>query len=304
MEINMPRGGNGSWVPWFGARVVILAITAILLFVFFRPFSIISPGNAGVIFNMWTGQLRTVGQGMAFRIPFITQVQSYPTSLRTYTLVARSIEGTSGDDSIDLPTREGQHIKQDLSVTYNTSEVKAAQVFKSFRGADIEDIESTFVRRTIITVAQNAAGMMSLSEIISAKRTELQDSIRNELALELDKMGFNLDKVNLGASHLPPAIEAQMQQKMGAQQQAQQAEYELQKQETLAKATVAKAQGDAQAVLVRAKAESEANRLLQQSMSETLVKYKSVDKWNGVLPEVTGGSTPFIDLRTKGKEEK
>jgi len=47
------------------------------------------------------------------------------------------------------------------------------------------------------------------------------------------------DKVNLGASHLPPAIEAQMQQKMAAQQQAQQAEYELQKQQTLAKAAVA-----------------------------------------------------------------
>jgi hypothetical protein len=39
-------------------------------------------------------------------------------------------------------------------------------------------------------------------------------------------------------------------------------------------------------------------------MSATLVQYKSVDKWNGVLPEVTGASTPFIDLRAKGKEEK
>jgi regulator of protease activity HflC (stomatin/prohibitin superfamily) len=302
MEINMPK--SGSWVPWFGARVVILFITAVLLVVFFRPFSIISPGNAGVIFNMWTGQLRTVGQGMAFRIPFITQVQSYPTSLRTYTLVMRESEGTNGDDSIDLPTREGQHIKQDLSTTYNTSEAKAALVFKSFRGADIEDIESTFVRRTIITVAQNVAGTMSLSEIISDKRGELQESIQKSLSVELDKMGFNLDKVNLGASHLPPAIEAQMQQKMGAQQQAQQAVYELQKQETLAKATVAKARGEADSVLIKAKAESEGNRLLQQSMSATLVQYKSVDKWNGVLPEVTGASTPFIDLRAKGKEEK
>jgi regulator of protease activity HflC (stomatin/prohibitin superfamily) len=304
MEINIPKSRNGSWVPWFGARVVVIVITVVLLFIFFRPFSIISPGNAGVIFNMWTGQLRTVGQGMAFRIPFITQVQSYPTSLRTYTLVKMGGEGTAGDDSIDLPTREGQHIKQDLSVTYNTSEAKAAQVFKSFRGAEIEDIESTFVRRTIITVAQNVAGTMSLSEIISDKRGELQEGIQKSLSVDLDKMGFNVDKVNLGASHLPPAIEAQMQQKMGAQQQAQQAVYELQKQETLAKATVAKARGEADAVLIKAKAESEGNRLLQQSMSGTLVQYKSVDKWNGVLPEVTGGSTPFIDLRTKGKEEK
>jgi regulator of protease activity HflC (stomatin/prohibitin superfamily) len=88
---------------------------------------------------------------------------------------------------------------------------------------------------------------------------------------------------------------------MGAQQQAQQAEYELQKQETLAKAAVAKATGEAQSVLVKAKAESEANRLLQQSMSATLVQYRSVEKWNGVLPEVTGGVVPFIDVKPKAK---
>ncbi|MFX7029320.1 SPFH domain-containing protein, partial [Acinetobacter baumannii] len=74
----------------------------------------ISPGNTGVIFNVWTGSLRTVPQGIAWRFPFITQVQSYPTALRTYTMVRRHGEGSSkDDDSIDLPTREGQHIRQD-----------------------------------------------------------------------------------------------------------------------------------------------------------------------------------------------
>ena len=75
---------------------------------------------------------------------------------------------------------------------------KAAQVFKSFRGSDISEIEATFIRRTIITVAQNSAGQMSLSELISSKRDELQGAIQKSLALELDKMGFSLDKVNLG----------------------------------------------------------------------------------------------------------
>ena len=126
--------------------------------------TVIAPGNTGVIFNIWTGSLRSVPQGMAWRMPWITQVQSYPTALRTYTMVRRSAEGSAiRDDSIDLPTQEGQHITQDISVTYNTSEDKAAQVFKSFRGSDISEIEATFIRRTIITVAQNAAGQSSPS---------------------------------------------------------------------------------------------------------------------------------------------
>lgn len=193
--------------------------------------------------------------------------------------------------------KEGQHITQDISVTYNTSEDQAAQVFKAFRGADISDIENTFIRRTIITTAQNVAGQMSLSEVISAKRNDLQNEIQKNLTTEIEKMGFHLDKVNLGASHLPQSLETQMQQKMAVQQQAQQAEYELEKQQMLAKAEVAKAEGEAQSILVRAKAQAEANRLLQSTLSANLVQSKAIDKWNGVLPQVSGGATPFIDLR-------
>ena len=289
----------------FWSRAVLGVIALAMLLLFFSSYSVISPGNTGVIFNVWTGSLRTVPQGIAWRVPFITQVQSYPTALRTYTMVRRAGEGSSvGDDSIDLPTREGQHITQDISVTYNTSEELAAQVFKAFRGADISDIESTFVRRTIITVAQNTAGQMSLSEVISAKRNELQDNIQKNLTSELEKMGFHLDKVNLGASHLPQSLETQMQQKMAAQQQAQQAEYELQKQQMLAKAEVAKAEGEAQSILVRAKAQAEANRLLQSTLSQNLIQSKAIDKWNGILPQVSGGATPIIDLRAFKSEKE
>ncbi len=287
------------------SKVLTGLAAVIVLASLISSFTVIAPGNTGVIFNIWTGSLRSVPQGMAWRMPWITQVQSYPTALRTYTMVRRTGEGSAvGDDSIDLPTLEGQHITQDISVTYNTSEDRAAQVFKSFRGSDISEIEATFIRRTIITVAQNSAGQMSLTEVISSKRDELQAAIQKNLSAELNKMGFALDKVNLGASHLPQTLEAQMQQKMAAQQQAQQAEYELQKQEMLAKAAVAKAEGEAQSVLVRAKAESEANRMLQATLSAILIQNKTIEKWNGILPQVTGGSMPLLDLNNfKGAKQ-
>jgi regulator of protease activity HflC (stomatin/prohibitin superfamily) len=281
----------------FASKAVTGLVAVVILASLASSFTVIAPGNTGVIFNIWTGSLRSVPQGMAWRMPWITQVQSYPTALRTYTMVRRLGEGSAaGDDSIDLPTLEGQHITQDISVTYNTSEDKAAQVFKSFRGSDIAEIEATFIRRTIITVAQNSAGQMSLTEVISSKRDELQAAIQKNLSTELSKMGFALDKVNLGASHLPQTLETQMQQKMAAQQQAQQAEYELQKQQMLAKAAVAKAEGEAQSILVRAKADSEANRMLQSTLSAILIENKTIEKWNGILPQVTGGSMPLLDL--------
>ena len=288
--------------PAMLASGVVLGLILFLVAAVYASFTIIQPGNVGVVFNRWSGALKTVGQGVAWRVPWVTQVQSYPVALRTYTMVQRGAEGSMrGDDSIDLPTKEGQHIRQDISVTYNTSQEKAADVFRSFRGADIADIESTFIRRTIITVSQNAAGQVSLTDLISNQRGQLQTQIQENLQQEMNKMGFVVDKVNLGASHLPDVIEKQLQQKMAAQQQAQQADYELQRQQTLAKAKVAEAEGEAQSTLVKAKAQAEANNLLQQTLSALLIQNKAIERWNGTLPQFTGGGAiPFLNLKDLG----
>ncbi|TMA69581.1 MAG: prohibitin family protein [Deltaproteobacteria bacterium] len=290
--------------PAMLASGVVLGLILFLVAGIYGSFTIIQPGNVGVVFNRWSGALKTVGQGVAWRVPWVTQVQSYPVALRTYTMVQRGAEGSMrGDDSIDLPTKEGQHIRQDISVTYNTSQEKAADVFRSFRGADISDIESTFIRRTIITVSQNAAGQVSLTDLISNQRGQLQTRIQDDLQHEMNKMGFVVDKVNLGASHLPDVIEKQLQQKMAAQQQAQQADYELQRQQTLAKAKVAEAEGEAQSTLVKAKAQAEANNLLQQTLSPLLIQNKAIERWNGTLPQFTGGGAiPFLNLKDLGPD--
>src|ERR1700731_5110227 len=112
------------------SKVLTGLVAVVVLVSLISSFSVIAPGNTGVIFNIWTGSLRSVPQGMAWRMPWITQVQNYPTALRTYTMVRRTGEGSAaGDDSIDLPTREGQHMTQDISGTKNTSEESPAQGF-------------------------------------------------------------------------------------------------------------------------------------------------------------------------------
>src|SRR5439155_1144935 len=190
--------------PAMLASGLVLAAVLFLVAAVYSSFTIIQPGNVGVVFNRWSGALKTVGQGVAWRVPWVTQVQSYPVALRTYTMVQRGAEGAmQGDDSIDLPTKEGQHIRQDISVTYNTS-----------------------------------------------------------------------------------------------QEKAQQADYELQRQQTIAKAKVAEAEGDAQAILVKAKAQAEANKLLQEALTPLLIQNKAIERWNGTLPQFTGGgAVPFLNLK-------
>jgi hypothetical protein len=73
--------------------------------------------------------------------------------------------------------------------------------------------------------------------------------------------------------------------------------HELQRQQTLAKAKVAEAEGDAQATLVKAKAQAEGNRVLQETLTPMLIQSKAIERWNGILPQFSGsGAVPFLNL--------
>jgi len=87
------------------------------------------------------------------------------------------------------------------------------------------------------------------------------------------------------------AIEAKnssIQAKLAAENQAKQA---------IAEASVikAKAEGDAAATLVRARAESEANRLKQATLTPLLVEMARIQKWDGAYPTtIAGGGAGFM----------
>ena len=63
---------------------------------------------------------------------------------------------------------------------------------------------------------------------------------------------------------------------------------------------VATAKGEAESILVVAQGQAKANDALSRSISPILVQYKGIEKWNGILPQVSGGAVPFIDLGKMG----
>ena len=256
---------------------------------------IIPAGDTGVVFNTWNGSLSIHPSGSCIVVPFITQVRLYPASLRTYTMVQRPDEGQhTGDDSIDLPSQEGQHIKQDISITYNVSPENAARVFRQFRGQDIQQIEDTFIRRSTITVAQNVSGQMALMDIIGPKRQQLESNIDRKLREQLGAAGFDVNTVNLGASHLPDSVEQALQTKMQAQQKAQQAQYELLRAQIEAQQKVIEARAAAQSEVLKAEGEAKANQVKSQSITPAILKQMWIERWNGDVPRVAGGNSGLL----------
>jgi regulator of protease activity HflC (stomatin/prohibitin superfamily) len=50
----------------------------------------------------------------------------------------------------------------------------------------------------------------------------------------------------------------------------------------------------AKQTIVTAKAEAKAMKLKELSVTPTLVQWEAVQKWDGKLPNITGGNIPFI----------
>jgi hypothetical protein len=51
--------------------------------------------------------------------------------------------------------------------------------------------------------------------------------------------------------------------------------------------------------LLAATGQAKANQLVRESINPTLVEWKSIDKWDGKLPQVRGNATPFVNITPK-----
>ena len=85
-----------------------------------------------------------------------------------------------------------------------------------------------------------------------------------------------------------------------AQQQVETQKQVLAQREIEAQQKVATAKGEAESILVVAQGQAKANDALSRSISPILVQYKGIEKWNGILPQVSGGAVPFVDVTKMG----
>lgn len=85
-----------------------------------------------------------------------------------------------------------------------------------------------------------------------------------------------------------------IQQKSIAQQNADKQKIEneaaIAKAEADKQVAITNAEAEAQKTSIAADAQAEANRKLAESLSDTLIDYQKIQKWDGKLPTVSGGN--------------
>ncbi|MGD2253386.1 MAG: prohibitin family protein [Anaerolineales bacterium] len=257
-----------------GAIVLALVLTGLSAGLVF-----VQPEERGVVISaVSSGGYRDVAlePGLHWVVPFAEQVVMYPISKQTYTMSIAPLEGQiQGDDSVAARTSDGQEVLIDASVIYAVDPDKVIEVHIHWQTRYTNDL----VRPLSRGIIRDEAAEYGVEEIISSKREELIQGIREHLATTLAENGLTLEGFVLRNITFSPEYAASVEQKQIAEQQAQQAAFvvEQRRQEAeqarevakgLADAEVTAAEGRAQARLIEAQAEAQALLLIADALRD------------------------------------
>lgn len=128
-------------------------------------------------------------------------------------------------------------------------------------------------------------------------KTELVKAVTERVRNQVKDLGILIEGIYLiGEFRLPNTVITAINAKIEATQKAQQRENEIRQAEAEAKKKIEDAKGTAQSILEIAEAQAKANKILAESLTPELVNYKTIERWDGVLPKMTGSTVPFVKL--------
>jgi regulator of protease activity HflC (stomatin/prohibitin superfamily) len=250
----------------------------------------------------------TLDPGWVFINPFTQSITKYPVGVQTLVMVHEAQEGeVKGDDSVKVGSREGQTMNADVSVQYSVLSEQAANLYRTWAGAPIDRIRDNLVRQVTRSALNDIASQYGWEEIYGEKRIEYTQKVSAELQRRFADKHVKFESLNLRGWHLPDNLQAALDQKIAAQQAAEQQTFALKQAQIKAQqdkvtaegeanALRERAQGEADATRIRAEAQAEANKKLSQSLTADLIRYQQLQRWDGKLPVFSGGgATPLID---------
>lgn len=258
----------------------------------------IEPGHVGVEINRTGGGVKDEPLGTGYHFPALvsTTIEEYPIFMQTV------VFDKAGNDAeeINVTTIESQTISFDVSLSFELDPKKVPALYKQFRKS-IEKVTHTYVRQTVRDAMQETAGQMHILDVLGAKKSVLRENVEAKLKTQLEPYGFIIKQFTINESRAPQSMVAAIEAKNAMEQEALKAQNEMKKKEYEGQQKVISAKAEAEAITAVATAQAEANKILAKSVTPELVQYEAVKKWNGTMPQATGGMMPFFELGLAAK---
>ena len=260
--------------------ILILIVLLILFIVSWGSFAIVPAGHRGVV--LWWGgvEKRIMGEGLNFKVPIAERVIKVDVKVQPHPF-----------KEIDASSKEYQIVKMTGMMNFHIDPSFVNDLYQKvgldFADKVIDPAFNDFVKEVVPTYP--------IGEILP-KREEIRQRAMKKLGDNLSRYHIIVDDICFANIRFSPEYEGAIEAKQEAQQQLETQKQVLAQREIEAQQKVATAKGEAESILVVAQGQAKANDALSRSISPILVQYKSIEKRNGILPQVSGGVVPFIDL--------
>ena len=157
-------------------------------------------------------------------------------------------------------------------MSYSFDADKVPTVFTRYRGMSGEDVMNNVVRGKIKTYINEITSQYTVLEAHMEKKAELNGAITTHLKEKLADYGVTVESANLTRTQADAAVEQAIIERSKV---AQELEAEKQKQEKAkleAETKKIQAQAEADAALIKAQGEADANKALQSSITDELIR--------------------------------
>ncbi len=254
--------------------LIIGAILAVILF--FRPWVQVGAGERGIVLNFGAVQYKVLDEGLHFRVPLMQEI------IRVDVKVQKA-ETDAAAASADL-----QDVSSTVAINYHIIPDKANIVYQSI-GIHFKE---RIIDPAVLEVVKAVTAKYTAEELIT-KRPAVSDAMKLSLTERLLAHNIAVDAFSIVGFSFSKIFMEAIESKQTAEQLALKAKRDLDRIKIEAEQTI-----------TAAKAEAESLRLQRANISPDLIELrkieanlKAIDKWNGILPQVTGGgAVPFIGI--------
>lgn len=241
---------------------------------------IVQAGHVGVVTTFGAVEPGVLYPGFHLRIPFANQIHQVDVRVQPHTF-----------KEIDAASLEQQTVKLTGTMNYHLDPARANELYQNvgldFATKVIDPAFSDFIKEVV--------PHYRASEILQ-KRDDIRTQTRLKLGENLGRYGIIVDDIYISNIAFSPEYQQAIEQKQTQQQHVGREEQLLAQKEIQARQRLVEARGEADAQIERARGEAESNRVRAQSVTPELIKYLETTKWDGRLPQVTGGAVPLVGI--------
>ena len=270
----------------FSPFKLVLTILVVILAVIFlgSSFVVIPAGHTGVALTFGKVEDVVLQEGLHFKVPFVQKI----------VVVDNRI--VKLDVNTEAFSKDLQTITTVVAVNYHVGKENSQTLYKNV-GMGFEEV---LITPAVNEVLKAVTAKYTAVELVSS-RAEVSMLLDDGLNEKLNAYGIFINELNIinwdFSEEYINAVEAKQVAEQNLIKTRTEQEQALVIANTEAQKRVIAAEAEANEIKVLAQANAESNRIITESISELLIKYQTVAKWDGKLPTVmSGGDNMLIDI--------